>query len=60
MIRNFFEKDQSCEFIKLENRNEIKVISQIKLDMKTYTKNDLPPSMKKLKAIKPGSRNFNK
>ncbi|MDC6465698.1 orotate phosphoribosyltransferase [Pelagibacteraceae bacterium] len=37
-----------------------KVISQIKLDMKTYTKNDLPPSMKKLKAIKPGSRNFNK
>ena len=34
-----------------------KIISQVKLNMKTYKDNDLPALMKKLKPIKPGSRN---
>ena len=33
------------------------IISLVKLEIKTYTKNDLPEKLKTIKAIKPGSRN---
>ncbi len=35
-----------------------KIISQIKLDIPTYTKDNLPESLSLIKAIKPGSRNL--
>ena len=37
-----------------------KIISQIKIDIKTFHKNDLPKHLKNLPAEKPGSRNINK
>ena len=37
-----------------------KIISQIKVDIKTFHKNDLPDHLKNLPAEKPGSRNLNK
>ena len=37
-----------------------KIISQIKLKIDTYKSNQLPEALKKLKPIKPGSRNFSK
>ena len=37
-----------------------KIISQIKLKMKIFKKNDLPDELKKIDAIKPGSRNLTK
>ena len=36
------------------------IISQIKIDIKTFHKNDLPEHLKNLPAEKPGSRNLNK
>ena len=36
------------------------IISQIKIDIKTFHKNDLPEHLKNLPAEKPGSRNINK
>ena len=36
------------------------IISQIKIDIKTFHKNDLPKHLKNLPAEKPGSRNLNK
>mgnify|MGYP001234146846 CR=1 FL=1 len=33
------------------------IISLVKLEIKTYTENDLPEKLKTIKAIKPGSRN---
>ena len=35
-----------------------KIISQIKLDIPTYSENDLPDDLSAIKAIKPGSRNL--
>ena len=35
-----------------------KIISQIKLDIPTYTKEDLPKNLSSIEAIKPGSRNL--
>ena len=35
-----------------------KIISQVKLDIPTYTKNNLPEKLSSIKAIKPGSRNI--
>ena len=35
-----------------------KIISQVKLNIPTYTKENLPESLSKLKAIKPGSRDI--
>ncbi len=35
-----------------------KIISEIKLDIPTYTKDDLPKELSLIKAIKPGSRNL--
>ncbi len=37
-----------------------KIISQIKINIKTFHKNDLPEHLKNLPAQKPGSRNINK
>ena len=34
-----------------------KIVSQIKFEIKTYENNNLPEHLKKIKAIKPGSRN---
>jgi orotate phosphoribosyltransferase len=35
-----------------------KIISQIKLDIPTYTKDNLPESLSSVRAVKPGSRNL--
>ena len=35
-----------------------KIISQIEINIPTYNKNELPEHLKKIKAIKPGSRNL--
>ena len=35
-----------------------KIISQLELDIPTYTKEKLPNSLSALKAVKPGSRNL--
>ena len=37
-----------------------KIISQIKLNIETFSENEIPPELKKIKAIKPGSRNLSK
>ena len=34
------------------------IISQVKIDIPTYNQNELPHELKKIKAIKPGSRNL--
>ena len=36
-----------------------KIVSQIELDIPTYTKDNLPKSLSLIKAVKPGSRNLN-
>ena len=36
------------------------IISQIKFDIKTYEEKNIPPELKKIKATKPGSRDFTK
>ena len=33
------------------------IVSQIKIDIKTYDKSEIPPQLKKIEPIKPGSRN---
>ena len=35
-----------------------KIISQLKLNIPTYTEKDLPKELSSLKAVKPGSRNL--
>ena len=37
---------------------EEKIVSQVKIDIPTYTENNLPKSLLTLKAVKPGSRNL--
>jgi len=37
-----------------------KIISQVKINIKTFKKNNLPEYLKKIKIIKPGSRNVSK
>ena len=37
---------------------EKKIISQIKLDIPTYKKDELPKELSLIEAIKPGSRNL--
>jgi len=37
-----------------------KIISQVKINIQTYSKNKLPEDLKKIKIINPGSRNLNK
>ena len=35
-----------------------KIVSQLKIDIPTYTEKNLPKNLSNLKAIKPGSRNI--
>ena len=35
-----------------------KIVSQIELDIPTYTKDNLPKSLSSIEAVKPGSRNL--
>ena len=35
-----------------------KIVSQVKLDISTFTADNIPENLKKLKAVKPGSRNL--
>ena len=37
-----------------------KIVSQVKLEMETFSKNEIPDSLKKIKPIKPGTRNLSK
>jgi len=46
--------DRSNESISIKD----KIISQVKLNIKTFSEDKLPENLKKIKPIKPGSRNF--
>ena len=50
----------ACIIDRSINGNLIKheILSQIKFEIKTFDKNNLPKDLKKIKAIKPGSRNL--
>ena len=37
-----------------------KIISQVKINIKTYDKDNIPPKLKNIPPIKPGSRNLTK
>ena len=49
-------------FIDRSNKNNLKIkkkiISQVKIKIPTYKKNNLPLTLKKIDPIKPGSRNL--
>ncbi len=46
--------DRSAGKSKIKN----KIVSQVQLEIPTFTKDNIPESLKKMKAIKPGSRNI--
>ena len=50
----------ACIIDRSNDKLEIKekIISQVKLDIPTYDKNNLPKELSSIKAIKPGSRNL--
>ena len=50
----------ACLIDRSNDKSEIKekIVSQIKIDIPTYTEKDLPKNLSSLKAIKPGSRNI--
>ena len=50
----------ACIIDRSNDKLEIKekIISQVKLDIPTYDKNNLPKKLSSIKAIKPGSRNL--
>tara|TARA_B100000965_G_scaffold377127_1_gene370950 strand:- start:38 stop:625 length:588 start_codon:yes stop_codon:yes gene_type:complete len=50
----------ACIIDRTHDKSQIKnnIISQIKLDIKTYDEKDIPNDLKKIKAIKPGSRDL--
>ncbi len=50
----------ACIINRSNGKSDIKdkIISQIELDIPTYTKDNLPESLSSIKAIKPGSRNL--
>ena len=50
----------ACIIDRSKGESEIKekIISQIKLDIPTYTKDNLPKSLSSIEVIKPGSRNL--
>ena len=50
----------ACLIDRSNDKSEIKekIVSQIKLNIPTYTEKDLPKNLSILKAIKPGSRNI--
>ena len=43
-----------------ETLNKDKIVSEINFKIQTYKENELPESLKNIKAIKPGSRNLSK
>ena len=43
---------------KSRNYRKYKVLSQIKINIPVYDENDLPNDLKKITAVKPGSRNL--
>jgi len=52
----------SCIIDRSEDNTQIKekIISQVKLKIKTYSESDLPDNLKKIKPTKPGSRDLSK
>ena len=50
----------ACLIDRSNDKSEIKekIVSQIKINIPTYTEKDLPKNLSSLKAIKPGSRNL--
>ena len=50
----------ACLIDRTNNESKIKnkIISQVKIDIATYRKKDLPKYLKNIKAVKPGSRNI--
>ena len=50
----------ACLIDRSNGKSEIKekIISQVKIDIPTYTENNLPKNLLTLKAVKPGSRNL--
>ena len=50
----------ACIIDRSKGKSDIKekIISQIKLDIPTYTKDNLPESLSSIKAVKPGSRSL--
>ena len=50
----------ACIIDRSNGKSEIKdkIISQVKLNIPTYKKNDLPKELLSIKAVKPGSRNL--
>ena len=49
----------ACLIDRSNGKSEIKekIISQVKIDIPTYTEKNLPKNLLTLKAVKPGSRN---
>ena len=52
----------SCIIDRSNNKSKItdKIISQVKIDIETYERSNLPDKIKKIDPIKPGSRNLTK
>ena len=50
----------ACIIDRTNDNSEIKqkIISQVKLDIPTYSENNLPEDLSSIKAVKPGSRNL--
>tara|TARA_B100000945_G_scaffold263256_1_gene222017 strand:- start:5 stop:586 length:582 start_codon:yes stop_codon:yes gene_type:complete len=50
----------ACIIDRSKGKSDIKkkIVSQIKLDIPTYTKDNLPKSLSSIKAVKPGSRSL--
>ena len=50
----------ACIIDRSKNKSLIKekIVSQIELDIPTYTKDKLPKSLSLIEAVKPGSRNI--
>ena len=50
----------SCLIDRSKGKSKIQksIVSQIQLEIPTYTKDNIPENLKKIKAIKPGSRNL--
>ncbi len=50
----------ACIIDRTNDKSEIKqkIISQVKLDIPTYSENNLPKDLSSIKAVKPGSRNL--
>ena len=50
----------ACLIDRSNDRTNIKnkIVSQVKLNIPTYTKENLPNNLLSLKAVKPGSRNL--